>query len=105
MVLETGESGLIERGVRTGAHERARLNGPSGRYDRAAPRSLPARVHRPRPREDARGVPTHPTASIPGRSLVTRRALTDIVRAATLGSYGVTGFAGGTGQFTVEYQN
>jgi uncharacterized alkaline shock family protein YloU len=41
-------------------------------------------------------VPTHPTAPIPGRSLVTRRALTDIVRAATLGSYGVTGFAGGT---------
>ena len=31
----------------------------------------------------------------PGRSLVTRRALTDIVRTATLGSYGVTGFAGG----------
>jgi uncharacterized alkaline shock family protein YloU len=27
---------------------------------------------------------------------VSRRALTDIVRAATLGSYGVTGFAGGT---------
>ena len=41
-------------------------------------------------------MPTHPTAPIPGRSLVTRRALTDIVRAATLGSYGVTGFAGGT---------
>jgi uncharacterized alkaline shock family protein YloU len=32
---------------------------------------------------------------IPGRSLVTGRALTDIVRTATLGSYGVTGFAGG----------
>jgi len=31
----------------------------------------------------------------PGRSLVTGRALTDIVRTATLGSYGVTGFAGG----------
>ena len=30
----------------------------------------------------------------PGRSLVTGRALVDIVRAATLGSYGVTGFAG-----------
>ena len=37
-------------------------------------------------------VPTNPT---PGRSLVTRRAVVDIVRAATLGSYGVTGFAGG----------
>jgi uncharacterized alkaline shock family protein YloU len=31
----------------------------------------------------------------PGRSLVTGRALDDIVRTATLGSYGVTGFAGG----------
>jgi uncharacterized alkaline shock family protein YloU len=35
-------------------------------------------------------LPSHPTS---GRSLVTRRALADIVRAATLGSYGVTGFA------------
>jgi uncharacterized alkaline shock family protein YloU len=31
----------------------------------------------------------------PGRALVTRRALEDVVRAATLGSYGVTGFAAG----------
>ncbi len=31
----------------------------------------------------------------PGRSLVARRAVADIVRTATLGSYGVTGFAGG----------
>jgi uncharacterized alkaline shock family protein YloU len=37
-------------------------------------------------------VPTNPT---PGRTLVTRRAVIDLVRAATLGSYGVTGFAGG----------
>ena len=29
----------------------------------------------------------------PGRSLVTGRALVDLVRTATLGSYGVTGFA------------
>jgi uncharacterized alkaline shock family protein YloU len=36
-----------------------------------------------------------PTASTPGRSLVTRRAVIDIVRTATLGSYGVTGFSGG----------
>jgi uncharacterized alkaline shock family protein YloU len=35
-----------------------------------------------------------PTASTPGRSLVTRRAIVDIVRTATLGSYGVTGFGG-----------
>jgi uncharacterized alkaline shock family protein YloU len=31
----------------------------------------------------------------PGRSLVTGRALADIVRAATLGSYGVSAFASG----------
>lgn len=31
----------------------------------------------------------------PGRSLVSVRAVRDIVRTATLGSYGVTGFAGG----------
>ena len=37
-------------------------------------------------------MPTNPT---PGRSLVTRRAVVDVVRAATLGSYGVTGFAVG----------
>jgi uncharacterized alkaline shock family protein YloU len=42
--------------------------------------------------EDVARVPIDP---VPGRSLVTRRAIVDIVRAATLGSYGVTGFAGG----------
>ena len=36
-----------------------------------------------------------PTQTTPGRSFVTRRAIVDVVRAATLGSYGVTGFAGG----------
>jgi uncharacterized alkaline shock family protein YloU len=36
-----------------------------------------------------------PTQATPGRSLVTRRAIVDVVRTATLGSYGVTGFAGG----------
>jgi uncharacterized alkaline shock family protein YloU len=35
-------------------------------------------------------VPTQPK---PGRSFVTRQAVTDLVRAAALGSYGVTGFA------------
>jgi uncharacterized alkaline shock family protein YloU len=35
-----------------------------------------------------------PSASTPGRSIVTRRAVVDIVRTATLGSYGVTGFSG-----------
>jgi uncharacterized alkaline shock family protein YloU len=37
-----------------------------------------------------------PTDPIPGRSLIARRAIADVVRAATLGSYGVTGFDGGT---------
>jgi uncharacterized alkaline shock family protein YloU len=44
------------------------------------------------PEEDTVRVPKTPT---PGRSLVTGRAIVDIVRAATLGSYGVTGFAAG----------
>ena len=35
-----------------------------------------------------------PIRSTPGRSLVTRRTVVDLVRTATLGSYGVTGFAG-----------
>jgi uncharacterized alkaline shock family protein YloU len=34
-----------------------------------------------------------PNPSIPGRSLVTRQAVVDLVRTATVGSYGVTGFA------------
>ena len=35
-----------------------------------------------------------PTAPIPGRSLVTRLAIVDLVRTATVASYGVTGFGG-----------
>ncbi len=35
-----------------------------------------------------------PARQTPGRSLVTRRAIRDVVRGATLGSYGVTGLAG-----------
>ena len=38
----------------------------------------------------------------PGRSLVTRRAVADIVRTATLGSYGVTGFACGPIERLIE---
>ena len=38
---------------------------------------------------------TDPTIPTPGRSVVSRRAIVDLVRAATLGSYGVIGFAGG----------
>ena len=41
--------------------------------------------------EDVAQVPTEP---IPGRSLVTRRALRDLIRNAALGVYGVTGLAG-----------
>jgi uncharacterized alkaline shock family protein YloU len=37
-------------------------------------------------------VPVNPT---PGRSLVTRQAVVDLIRTATLGSYGVTGLAAG----------
>ena len=37
-------------------------------------------------------MPLNPT---PGRSLVTRHAVLDLIRTATLGSYGVTGFAAG----------
>lgn len=34
-----------------------------------------------------------PESSVPGRTIVTRRALLDVIRGAVLGSYGVTGFA------------
>jgi uncharacterized alkaline shock family protein YloU len=47
---------------------------------------------RPPCEEDVARVPPEQTT---GRSLVTRRAIVDVVRHATLGSYGVTGFAGG----------
>jgi uncharacterized alkaline shock family protein YloU len=42
-------------------------------------------------RRDLARVPTRPN---PGRSLVTRQVVIDLVRAAAVGSYGVTGFAG-----------
>lgn len=45
-----------------------------------------------RRQEDATRVPAEP---IPGRSLVTRRAVRDLVRNAALTVYGVTGLAGG----------
>ena len=35
------------------------------------------------------------SAPMPGRSLVTRRAIRDLVRTAVLSTYGVTGFSGG----------
>ncbi len=43
-----------------------------------------------------------PSAATPGRSIVTRRAVIDIVRTATLGSYGVTGFAAGPARRLLE---
>ena len=39
-------------------------------------------------------MPKDPTIPTSGRSVVSRRAIVDVVRAATLGSYGVIGFAG-----------
>jgi uncharacterized alkaline shock family protein YloU len=38
-------------------------------------------------------MPEEPTGAVPGRAVVARRALSEIVRDAALGSYGVTGLA------------
>lgn len=57
---------------------------------RASPQARPIQPFE----EDARGVPTDPPTPTPGRSLVSRRAIVDVVRSATVGSYGVIGFAG-----------
>jgi len=38
-------------------------------------------------------MPEEPTRAVPGRAVVARRALNEIVRDAALGSYGVTGLA------------
>ena len=38
-------------------------------------------------------MPEEPTRGVPGRAVVARRALSEIVRDAVLGSYGVTGLA------------
>ena len=62
----------------------------SGRIAHGLPTPSSGPCPRPSRQEDIARVPTQPT---PGRSLVTRRAVVDIVRTATLGSYGVTGFA------------
>jgi uncharacterized alkaline shock family protein YloU len=63
----------------------------SGRIAHGLPTPVFGRRPPPAHHEDIARVPTHPT---PGRSLVTRQAVVDLVRTATLGSYGVTGFAG-----------
>jgi uncharacterized alkaline shock family protein YloU len=57
-----------------------------------SPRQSP-HVHEPTDKSEVAA--RVPSASTPGRSIVSRRAVIDIVRTATLGSYGVTGFAGG----------
>ena len=62
----------------------------SGRIAHGLPTPSSGPSPRPSRQEDTARVPTQPTA---GRTLVTRRAVIDIVRTATLGSYGVTGFA------------
>ena len=62
----------------------------SGRIAHGLPTPSSGPCPRPSRQEDIARVPTQPTA---GRTLVTRRAVFDIVRTATLGSYGVTGFA------------
>ncbi|MEO6206797.1 MAG: Asp23/Gls24 family envelope stress response protein, partial [Candidatus Limnocylindrales bacterium] len=61
----------------------------AGRYDSTWSGAFPPDAH---PLRGPDRVAIRPT---PGRSLVTGRALHDIIRTATLGSYGVTGFAGG----------
>lgn len=66
----------------------------AGRYDSTRVARHATGPADPALTEDARRVPTDPTTSIPGRSLLSRRAIVDIVRAATLGSYGVIGLAG-----------
>jgi uncharacterized alkaline shock family protein YloU len=38
-------------------------------------------------------MPEEPTRAVPGRAVVARRALSEIIRDAALGSYGVTGLA------------
>ena len=60
------------------------------RLPTGAAATRPTRRNRTREEDVARV-----TDPIPGRSLVTRRAIRDIVRTAVLASYGVTGFAGG----------
>ena len=63
----------------------------SGRIAHGLPTPMSGRCPTPSHQEDPARVSTQPKS---GRSLVTRQAVVDLVRTATLGSYGVTGFAG-----------
>lgn len=56
-------------------------------------RSRQAGVRRPATREE--DVARVSAAPVPGRSLVTKRAMRELVRSAVLSVYGVSGFAGG----------
>ena len=76
--------------VQVGCPSRTGANG-AVEYHKASDALVRTRPTRTR-EEDAARVPAEP---IPGHTLVTRRAAADIVRTAVLGSYGVTGFAGG----------
>src|SRR5688572_33404250 len=68
--------------------ERRGRSGPNGAVLYHAPRALPGGAVGA---VEGGSVPEQP---IHGRALVTRRAVIDIVRGVTLGSYGVAGFAG-----------
>ncbi len=76
-----GRSARAERYDSTGSRPPI----PERRVD-LTPEPCPTRARE----EDPASVAIRPTL---GRSLVTRRAVVDIVRTATLGSYGVAGFA------------
>jgi uncharacterized alkaline shock family protein YloU len=78
---------------RNGSREGSERGGTIARDPRPAPPRRRTCTAVPWSREeDVERVPTEPSTR---RSLVTRRAIGDIVRNATLGSYGVTGFAAG----------
>jgi len=62
----------------------------SGRIAHGLPTATPGPPPTQSRQEDVARVPSR---SRTGRSLVTRQAVVDLVRTATLGSYGVTGFA------------
>jgi len=76
-------------GQEVGARERAER---SGRIAHGLRHPCSARPTRPSEESSAR-VSTTSKHRAPGRSLVTRHAVVDIVRNATLGSYGVSGFS------------
>lgn len=81
---------VLTRVVQEGPPERTARKEAVGYH--TASGAQPGRRPTPHGEEDVARVPPETT---PGSSYVTRRAIVDVVRAATLGSYGVTGFAGG----------